>query len=128
MSNPAKRQRVELSLSDKIKLIKEHEAQPKISQRDLGEKFRVGRSTVGDILKKKEFYIEQYEQKASTSKSRFNNSCKFFDINDVVYKWFCTARAKVIPISGPIIQEKALQYSKDLNIAGFKASNGWLDR
>lgn len=31
MSNPAKRQLVELSFSNKIKLIKEHEAQPKIS-------------------------------------------------------------------------------------------------
>lgn len=29
MSNPAKRQRVALSFSDKIKLITEHEAQPK---------------------------------------------------------------------------------------------------
>lgn len=128
MSNPAKRQRVELSFSDKTKLINEHEARPKISQRDLGEKFRVGRSTVGDILKKKEFYIEHYEQNASPAKSRFHNSCKFFDINKVVYKWFCTARAKGIPISGHIIQEKALQYLKDLNIAGFKAFNGWLDR
>lgn len=85
-------------------------------------------STVGDILKKEEFYIEQYEQNASPAKSRFHNSYKFVDINDVVYKWFCTARAKGIPISGPIIQEKALQYSRDLNMGGFKASNGWLDR
>ncbi|XP_062599444.1 tigger transposable element-derived protein 6-like [Saccostrea cucullata] len=128
MSQPTKRQRLELSLSDKIKLIKDHESQPKISQRVLGEKFKVGKSTVGDILRKKDFYLEQFEKNASPKKSRFNNTCKFFDINDVVFKWFSTARAKGIPISGPIIQEKALQYSAELQIPGFKASNGWLDR
>lgn len=128
MSRPAKRQRTELSLSDKVKLIKDHESTPKVSQRDLAEKYKVGKSTVGDILRKKDTYMEQFELNANSSKQRFNTNCKFFDINDVVWKWFNTARSKGIPISGPIIQEKALQFATQLNIPDFKASNGWLDR
>ena len=33
-----------------------------------------------------------------------------------------------IPISGPLIQEKALSFAKYLKKDGFKDSNGWLDR
>ncbi|CAG2205244.1 unnamed protein product [Mytilus edulis] len=128
MSRPVKRQRVELSLSDKVKLIKDHDSVPKPSQRELAEKYKVGKSTVGDILRKKDTYLQQFELNANSSKQRFNTNCKFFDINDIVWKWFNTARAKGIPISGPIIQEKALQIADELTIPDFKASNGWLDR
>ena len=31
-----------------------------------------------------------------------------------------------LPISGPMLQEKALQFAKDLGNTEFKASNGWL--
>ena len=33
-----------------------------------------------------------------------------------------------LPISGPLIQEKALSFAKFLKKDGFKASNGWLNR
>ena len=41
-----------MSLEKKIDLIKTSAAVPKPSQKDLGEKFGIGRSTVSDILKK----------------------------------------------------------------------------
>ena len=47
--------------------------------------------------------------------------------NETVFKWFQQARLKNIPISGPIIQEKALQYARELGYNDFKASSGWLD-
>ena len=37
------------------------------------------------------------------------------------------ARAKYIPISGPILQEKALQLATELGFNDFKASAGWLE-
>jgi len=40
---PSKRRRVELTLQDKINLIKESESFPKPSQKSLSEKFRVGK-------------------------------------------------------------------------------------
>ncbi|KAH3832701.1 hypothetical protein DPMN_105994 [Dreissena polymorpha] len=58
---PSKRRRVELTLEDKIKLITESSAQPKPSLKALGERFKIGKSTVGDILKKKNVYQEQWE-------------------------------------------------------------------
>lgn len=35
---------------------------------------------------------------------------------------------KNIPISGPILKEKALQVSNEFECENFKASNGWLDK
>jgi predicted DNA-binding protein YlxM (UPF0122 family) len=64
MSRPAKRPRLELSLSDKVKLhvIREQEYLSKLSQRELSDKFKIDKSTVGDILKKKQVYLHLYEK------------------------------------------------------------------
>ncbi|KAH3719515.1 hypothetical protein DPMN_062352 [Dreissena polymorpha] len=55
---PAKRRRVERTLEDKIKLITESTAQPKPSLKAFGERFKIGKSKVSDILKKKNVYKE----------------------------------------------------------------------
>ncbi|KAJ4443515.1 hypothetical protein ANN_05187 [Periplaneta americana] len=39
----------------------------------------------------------------------------FSNVNDFVYEWFKCARAKKLPASGPLIQEKALEIAKELN-------------
>ena len=51
----SKRNRVELSLSDKVKLIKASNGQ---SVRKLADQFQCCKSTVSDILKKKNAYLE----------------------------------------------------------------------
>ena len=38
------------------------------------------------------------------------------------------AREALIPVSGPMIQEEALQIALKLNVTGFTASNGWLEK
>ena len=45
-----------------------------------------------------------------------------------MWDWFQCARSMNIPISGPLIQEKALEFATSLGINEFKASNGWLCR
>ena len=37
-------------------------------------------------------------------------------------------REALIPVSGPMIQEEALQIALKLNVTGFTASNGWLEK
>ncbi|XP_041366784.1 major centromere autoantigen B-like [Gigantopelta aegis] len=120
---PAKRRRVELSLDDKLKIIKSFESVPKPTFRSLSEKFSIGKSTVGDIIKKREVYKAEFEKNISGNKRRFNNACKFDKLNELVWQWFCQARAKNISISGPIIQEKASEFAKELAVADFKGSN-----
>ena len=45
-----------------------------------------------------------------------------------MWDWFRQARDKAIPLSGPILQSKALEFASQLDITDFKASNGWLEK
>ena len=52
---------------------------------------------------------------------------EFTEINNAVILWFQRAREIGIPISGPMLQTVAMEFSNKMNIPGFAASNGWLD-
>jgi len=58
---------------------------------------------------------------------RITKSTDYDEINRVMFEWFVSARAKGIPISGPLIQTEALEAAKKLGKNNFKASNGWLE-
>ena len=84
----------------------------------------MGTSTVSDILKKKDSYLDQFETNSDCQKNRFENSCKF---DQSTWEWFKKARCHNYPLSGPIIQAKALKFDTTLGLTDFKASNGWFD-
>ena len=47
-------------------------------------------------------------------------------INELMFLFFSQAKAKNLPLSGPILQSKALVFAEKLGIQEFRASNGWL--
>ncbi|GBN44603.1 hypothetical protein AVEN_36295-1, partial [Araneus ventricosus] len=49
-------------------------------------------------------------------------------VDEAVLKWIHTLRDKNVPISGPFIIEKALQFAKALGYDEFRGSNGWLEK
>jgi hypothetical protein len=48
-------------------------------------------------------------------------------IDEKVYEWFANACCRNIPVSGPILQTKALQVAANIGLNNFKASNSWLE-
>jgi hypothetical protein len=53
----------------------------------------------------------------------------FNKVHDALFLWFTRERERGNPLSGPIIQEKALQLNTLLEgDPNFTATNGWLDR
>ena len=54
----------------------------------------------------------------NSSLKKKGKSEEYQDINNAIWRWFCMAREALIPVSGPMIQEEALQI----------ASNGWLEK
>ena len=46
----------------------------------------------------------------------------------MVWEWFTRARAKNIPMTGRLIQERAIMYASKLGIDQFSGSNGWLEK
>jgi hypothetical protein len=49
------------------------------------------------------------------------------ELNSEIWDWFCKARSKNMPVSGKLIQEKALVKSVEMGHDDFTASNGWLE-
>lgn len=122
--------RHELTLQEKIQFIFDNKDGNGLSQRKLSDKYNISLGSVSNILKRKTEYLHDYETNQNQQSKR-----KFKDVNaqkldEHVYEWFVQQRAKNIPISGPILQEKAHEISEALgdSLGTFKASNGWLKK
>jgi len=63
---------------------------------------------------------------SSVKKIRLSENGRIVD--EQLYKWFVETRSRNAPISGKIIQEKALLIAKNIGYDDFKASNGWLEK
>lgn len=50
------------------------------------------------------------------------------ELDKAVHAWFVEARAKNGPLTGSIVQQKALNYADLLGIDDFKTCVGWLNR
>lgn len=67
-----------------------------------------------------------YEDNGNLARKRLRYRSEHEDIDELTWRWFQRVRAKNTLISGPMIQEQARMYAKELNKLDF--SNGWLAR
>ena len=89
-----KRARNDLSLGQKISLIEESEKGPKVMQKVLSQKYGIGVATVSDILRRQDFYWEQFKHSSSQQRLRLIVSeSKFGDLNEIIFKWFGTSES-----------------------------------
>lgn len=119
--------RKRLSIKEKIDIIDESEKSG-LSTRKLAEKFKVGKTQVTILLQNKEEVRNLYREGGNADQKRKFPKTEGLAVDQVVFNWFCKARNKHLPISGPIIQAKALEVAQSLGLSDFKASNGWLER
>lgn len=109
--------RKHLTLAEKIKILECHEEE-QLSARRLAEKFHIGRTQATELVKNKAEIQKLWVQNGDEGRKHVKvRKTECTAVNDVVYEWFCAARAKNVPISGPLIQEKALKVSQNLNIS-----------
>ncbi|CAF4315451.1 unnamed protein product [Rotaria magnacalcarata] len=106
-----------LTLEEKVALIKDNQNDHGLSVRQLGDNYKISKSSTANILRRSEEFLADYS---------LNNK----KIDEIVFEWFAQQRAKQIPICGPILQEKARQVAEQLGYTTetFKASNGWLEK
>ena len=63
-----------------------------------------------------------------SSKTQKLKPCGNENLERALYTWFVQMRQQGVPVSGPVLREKALSYAKEMDIKDFIASNGWFDR
>ena len=118
--------RDDMPLEEKLKLI--HSKGIRKSQRSLAAEFNISVGAVNNIIRKKWRYLEAFEQSPNSTYLKRQKKNGMDELNAAVQSWFETARNKQMPISGPLLQEKARHFARELGMEDFKASNGWLHR
>ncbi|CAM4843328.1 unnamed protein product [Rotaria magnacalcarata] len=121
--------RHELTLDQKILLIKDSNDDSGLSVRKSAEKYSISKSSAANILTRRAEYQNDYLTNTNKGFKRKLKDDKGQHIDEVLFEWFTAQRAKHIPISGPLLQEKARQISEEFGLQPdeFKASNGWLE-
>ena len=115
--------RKSLPLSDKVQVV--NLSEKGTSACKIAQQFGVSKTQIQSIILNK--VMRDFEDGAPAEKKRKMRQTGNERINELMYDWFKTARLKNIPLSGSILQEKALLFASKLNNLSFKASNGWLE-
>ncbi len=121
--------RVELCISDKVKVIEA--ASTGRSQRQLAKQFGISKTQVQCLLKRKEeilgYYREGFESWRKRAKLGRNS---FEELNERVLEWYKQqTELSDQAITGPMIQAKAMSLTREFGLENvFKASNGWLEK
>ncbi|CAF1116814.1 unnamed protein product [Rotaria magnacalcarata] len=122
--------RRDLPLQQKVELIKDNNYGNGLTQRKLAEKYNISLGSVSNVLKRKAEYLNDYETNQNQNVKRKVMNVNAQKLDEDVYEWLMQQRSKNIPISGPILQEKAREIDALLGdkLGSFKGSNGWLNR
>lgn len=112
-----------LPIKEKVRVIRACEEGRKIA--DVCREFGLVNSTVGSILKNKEKILKAFNEDGENVKRI--RGCERTDIDAALLKWFKQCRSANIPVSGPLLQEKATEFGQMFGV-DFTCSNGWIDR
>lgn len=116
-----------LTLFKKVEMIKAVERGDH-SRSFIAKEFGVAKSTVTDVLKKRDRIIEAYEvSKYGPERKRLRTS-SYADVEESLMCWLKQARSLDIPISGPTLQEKGRELAILMGHPDFTCSKGWLHR
>ena len=129
----SKRKRNVVTLETKLQIIAE--LKEGRSQRLVAELYNIPKSTIADIWKirdKIEQHVSASEYPKFAKQRCIIREAHFDQLDQACYLWFLQQRSKGAAVSGPTLQEKALQLFPalypDVNPCSFKASSGWLQK
>lgn len=97
----------------------------KCSQADICRKYGYSKSTVNTIWKERDCYMTISTSLHGTAKKM--RKATLSDVDEAMSHWLSQVRSMNVPLSGPIVREKALKFAQQLGHKDFKASEGWLN-
>ena len=121
----SKRKHTDLSLAERYNIVKLLDQ--KLPQIEISKKLGVSTSQISRINAKKEEIRLQYECNSNPQRKR-QRTGKSSEVKAALKTWFNEARTKDIPLSGPVLEEKAKDLAQALNKTDFVPTAGWLSR
>ena len=116
-----KRKHQEVTLKVKYAL---EELEKGRQNKDVANHYATPGSTLATWKKNKEKIFDAFEN--SLLKGQRLKTGIYEKLNEALFKWFTSMRGNNIPINGPILLEKAHEFSKAFDYKDFIASNGWM--
>ena len=101
-----RKQRKELIFDEKAKLLKDSNDGAK--EKVLTEKYGVSRKQVYNVVQNKRVIMENAHNDLSSDRKRLKSGECNDRIDKALWIWFQEALSVQLPVSGPILQEKAL--------------------
>ena len=99
-----------------------------LSARKTAAALGVGRSQIQETLKRRDEIMADWQSdNVNPERKRKSRKTGNEEINSMCLKWYQEAVANGYTVSGPLLQQKALELAVQLGIPSFKASNGWLE-
>lgn len=129
MNTTCKRKRVVLNLKQKLEICKKVE--DGASHSAIIDEYGIGKSTLKDILSNKtklrDFCTISEDRDIARRHTMRGASLK--ELDTTLHSWFIEKRAQGMPVTGPLLIEKAKSIHKDLQLdQPLNFSNGWLHR
>ncbi|KAG0427315.1 hypothetical protein HPB47_025620 [Ixodes persulcatus] len=120
---PPKKKRKVLTLEEKANII--HAVASGRKKCDVAAEHGIPASTLSTILKAKDAIILATSS-GNASKKKHLKTTPPEKLEEALFMWFNDMRAQNVPLSGEVVQRKALGYACLLGFDEFKASPGWL--
>lgn len=119
------KKRTSLTFATKLEIIRRVEKGEQKSS--VAAAYNIPRSTLSTLLKTKGDIKAKAGQSQHCGARRVRKPA-FQDVERSLHRWFLDARARNIPVSGPMLQQKAKDFAFIHQAEGFAASSGWLQR
>lgn len=118
--------RKQFSLEEKRSIISE--VDKGLKKGEVAKKYGISPSTLSTFLKDRENILKQLQTSVLAPSRKRMRKAQFEDVDAAVFKWFQDVRSRNVPLTGPLIREKALEFAEMLEVENFQASVGWLNR
>ncbi|KRZ53662.1 Tigger transposable element-derived protein 4 [Trichinella nativa] len=100
----------------------------KMSMREVASEYGIALSTVSNIRKNEAQILSQLDGSSPKSRRRRMRKTVNAEVNELMFQFFVRCRTKLIPITGQLLQTKAVDIARRMGgINDFHASNGWLE-
>ncbi|CAI6363779.1 unnamed protein product [Macrosiphum euphorbiae] len=113
-----------LTIAEKVNVINMVEQSGKKNY-EVANAFGIPSSTLSTILKNKTKILTNFKLQPSRKKIKLS---EFPNLDSSLFKWYVQCKDSNLPVSGPILKEKANIFAKSLGYTNFKNSTGWLDK
>lgn len=115
-----------LSISTKVAILED--VAKGHSRREIAEKYGVTKSTLATFIANKDKILESQDKENFDGRRKRMRTSAYPDVEEAVLEWIRDMRSRNLPLSGPIVCEKARVFAERLNVPDFICSDGWLSR